>query len=232
MSRTAKLPNGKEVSYHDYIMYSIATHGGKMGGISSISTSVLCNENCKRNATIKGSICEKCYARNYASIRKQLAEKLESNYHFYTTVELTVDDVPYINSSIFRFEAFGDLANVRQFANYCTIAEANPQTRFVLWTKNPHIIEKALNTVTKPDNFYIIVSSMMLNVPRVELWNAEELQASKLLPFVDAVFTVYDKDTIKAENIDINCGGRKCLECRRCYNLEHGKIADIREQLK
>lgn len=74
-----------------------------------------------------------------------------------------------------------------------------------------------------PNNLYIIVSSLMLNEPTIT--NAEDF-------YIDAVFTVYDKATIKAKNIDINCGGRKCLECRKCYSLEHGTIEDIREQLK
>lgn len=224
--------NGKQYTYREYIEYSIANHSGKMGGIPSISTSVLCNPNCARNAAVKGSICEKCYARNYAKIRKALADKLQSNFEFYTSVELTAEDIPFINSAIFRLEAFGDLANIQQFKNYCTIAKYNPQCRFVLWTKNHGIVEKALKVIEKPSNLYIVASSLLVNVPRVELWNAKELEISHIMPFVDAVFTVYDKQTIEAENIDINCGGRKCIECRKCYTLEHGKIADIREQLK
>ena len=216
--------NGKTYTYKQYVAFSIATHSGKMSGIPSISTSVLCNKNCAENAAVKGSICEKCYARGLAKMRKQLAEKLKANYKFYTTVNLSVDDVPFINSAIFRFESFGDLANVQQFANYCTIAEANPQTRFVLWTKNTHIVEEYIDReYTKPENLYIIASALMINKNWVSLAYPH---------CIDAIFTVYDKQTIKAENIDINCGGRKCIECRRCYSLEHGKIADIREQLK
>lgn len=127
--------NGTEYTYREYIEYSIATHSGKLSGIPSISTSVLCNPNCAKNAAVKGSVCAECYARGYAKHRSQLAEKLENNYRFYTSVNLTAGDVPFINSALFRLESFGDLANVQQFANYCMIAKANPQTRFVLWTK-------------------------------------------------------------------------------------------------
>lgn len=58
--------NGKQYTYKQFVAYSIATHSGKMSGIPSISTSVLCNRNCAENAAVKGSICEKCYARGYA----------------------------------------------------------------------------------------------------------------------------------------------------------------------
>lgn len=225
--------NGKQYTYKQFIAYSIATHSGKMSGIPSISTSVLCNRQCAEHAAVKGSICEKCFARGYAKMRKQLAEKLKANYEFYTTVNLCGEDVPFINSAIFRFESFGDLANVQQFANYCTIARNNIRTTFVLWTKNHFIIEEYIKCGgIIPSNLYIIASSLMLNNPRVELWNASELEQNKLMPFIDAVFTVYDERTIKAENIDINCGGRKCIECRKCYSLKHGEIAEIREQLK
>lgn len=223
--------NGKQYTYKQFIAYSIATHSGKMSGIPSISTSVLCNANCAKNATVKGSICEKCYARGLAKIRKQLAEKLKANYHFYTTVDLSVGDVPFINSAIFRFESFGDLANVQQFKNYCTIAKANPQTRFVLWTKNHWLVSMHIEFGgVIPNNLYVIASSVYINKSALDV--TKKMKSRGQIDFIDAVFTVYDKQTIEAENININCGGRKCLECRRCYSLKHGEIADIREQLK
>ena len=37
-------------------------HNGKMAGMASISTAVTTNERCKKNAQVKGSICEKCFA--------------------------------------------------------------------------------------------------------------------------------------------------------------------------
>lgn len=229
MAKQLFISNGKEYTYKDYILYSIAMHSGKMSGIPSISTSVLSNSLCSKHATVKGSICEKCYARNLVKMRKQLADKLTSNYEFYNSVALSVEDIPYINSAIFRFESFGDLSSVLHFANYCTIATANSQTRFVLWTKNPHLIFDYVNKGgVIPSNLYIIISSLFVNKSALD--GAKAL--NKVLPFIDGVFTVYDKKTIETDNIDINCGGRKCLECRRCYSLEHGNIADIREQLK
>ena len=47
-------------------------------------------------------------------------------------------------------------------------------------------------------------------------------------------FSVYDKETIQRENIDINCGARSCLLCQRCYkaNPNGERIEHIREMLK
>ncbi len=40
-------------------------------------------------------------------------------------------------------------------------------------------------------------------------------------PFVDHVFSVYTRKYIIENRVDINCGGRKCMECIRngkgCY---------------
>ena len=79
-----------------------------------------------------------------------------------------------------------------------------------------------------PSNLHIIASSLFVNKSAYDA----VATCHDVVPYIDAVFTVYDKKTIETENIDINCGGRKCIECRKCYSLEHGKIADIREQLK
>lgn len=221
--------NGKHYTYKEYILYSIAAHGGKMAGIPSISTSVLKNTNCEKNAKIDGSICSKCYARNYVNMRKGLRNKLESNFEFYTSVLLSPEDIPFINSAIFRFESFGDLANVTQFTNYCTIARNNPRTTFALWTKHIHVIvEYIRNGGIIPSNLYIIESSLLLNKSSIGIRRAEP----ERLPFIDGVFTVYDESYIKNNGVEINCGSRNCAECRRCYSLEHGRVADIREKLK
>lgn len=35
--------------------------------------------------------------------------------------------------------------------------------------------------------------------------------------YTDKVFTVYTKDFIKENMVDINCGGKHCLTCQLCY---------------
>ena len=47
---------------------------------------------------------------------------------------------------------------------------------------------------------------------------------------VDHLFTVYDKDFIKNNNIEINCGAKSCLGCKKCYI--DNNIFYINEQLK
>ena len=200
-----------------FIERSISIHSGKMEGIPSISTSVKLNPNCKRNQACNSSICKHCYANSYASFRKELRNKLEINTQFYTRYELTKKDVPMINSKIFRFESFGDLINTLQVKNYFTIARANKNTFFVLWTKNPEIIAKALDkyNVTIPKNFRIIISELYVNqAVNIRYFN----NLKKLYPFMSKLFTVYSADYIQEHKIKINCGGKKCLDCLQCYD--------------
>jgi len=97
--------------------------------------------------------------------------------------------------------------------NYFNICTVNPSVTFALWTKNPGIIAKAIkNGAVKPENIVIILSSPMLN----ESFNFTFV--SRVFPFVDKVFTVYDKKTIAEQGININCGSRDCATCRRCYS--------------
>lgn len=194
---------------------------GKMAGIPSISTSVLHNPTCQARAKIAGSICSKCYAastvKRYGALRGHLALNLGR----LANADLTPAQIPYINGAICRFESFGDLANVTHAKNYIRIAAENPHCVFTLWTKNPGFVKSAIDELGKPQNLIVILSSFHLN----------KVDSAAAFPFVDHVFTVYDKATIEREGIQINCGARDCMTCRRCYTLGNADFY-ISEKLK
>ena len=78
---------------------------------------------------------------------------------------------------------------------------------------------KVFKRRAKPDNLIIIRSSMFINkAVKPGYW------------FVDKTFTVYDKEYIKANQVDINCGARDCINCLKCYT--HNDKREIREKLK
>ena len=195
----------------------ITTHSGKMKGMQSIGTTCKLNPTCAKNAKIKGSVCEKCYAQRYTGMRKGLENHLERNTKLLTSKIIPMDELPIVNACYFRFESFGDLHNTTQLINYFNICKKNPDTYFALWTKNPGIVKKVADQ--KPKNLQIIVSSLMLNKP---------VDISKM-PYIDKVFTVYDKETIKRDGININCGAKSCLTCHKCYK-KGNKV--INEKLK
>ena len=157
-------------------------------------------------------------------MRKTLKEHLIENANLLTERLLSGREVPVTNDLIYRFEAFGDLQNVTQLANYVMICEKNPCTHFGLWTKNIWFFDELFNkyNISKPNNLSIVISSPFLNkqieLDRERYW------------FVDHVFTVYDKKEIKDKNIDINCGSKDCLGCQKCYHTDTEFF--IREKLK
>lgn len=199
----------------------VTNHSGKMKGINSISTSCACNQWCQKRAQNKNSICSHCYATTYLKMRKALREHLEENVEVLTKRLLREDEIPVIRSEVFRFESFGDLHNAIHLENFIQIAKANPNTRFALWTKNDFVLKEVfkIKRIRKPDNLIIIVSSPFMNTTR-------EIHED----YIDHVFTVYDKQFIHNNGIQINCGSRDCIGCQKCYH-KNGNYY-ICEQLK
>ena len=210
------ISNAREISG----LHFTTRHTGKMAGMISISTSVTTNERCAKNAQIKGSICEQCFAVKHMRVFTNNAAPLEENQRILTDSVLPLEMLPSLNCIYFRFEAFGDLNNATQVKNYFNLCYKNPRVKFALWTKNPDYIAEAIRDgYEKPDNLNIVLSSLFINKQR-----------SNPFPFVDKVFTVYDPEHIAAENIDINCGARNCFDCGLCY--EKNGVGVINEKLK
>ena len=199
-------------------------HTGKMRGIFSLSTSVLLNKQCAKNANIAGSICSHCYARSLLAMRKNNQPKLARNTELLTREILPVEVLPTINNLYFRFEAFGDLNNAIQVVNYFNICNKNKRANFALWTKNARFIDQAIKKygVKKPKNLNIVYSSMFINAVADHI--------IEKYPFIDKIFTVYDSKYIKENSIDINCGARSCASCLKCYKKNNIKY--ISEKLK
>lgn len=191
---------------------------GKMTGFWSFSTPCSHNEFCKKQQKISGSICEKCYAEHMMGMYSALDAKCLRNMEIVTKIKLTDDCIPEIDPDkvpYFRFEAFGDLNNELQLANYVKIAQCNPKVRFALWTKN---IKIALAFFTKhkcPENMNILISSLMMDTPiNINIF----YDTGSFSPGQCKVFTVYTKDFLEHHpETKINCGSRSCMGCSVCY---------------
>lgn len=204
-------------------LHYCVNHTGKMSGLHSLSTSVNVNPYCIKRQMKGNSICAHCFSASMMKQYKQLNEVTTRNSEILTASILPDSVLPFIPVRFFRFESFGDLINVNQVINYFNIAKKNPDTLCALWTKNPHIVAKAIEMGhTKPANLQIVLSSPFVNKP---------VKSTKY-GFIDKIFTVYDKQT--AKEVNINCGARSCLACGRCYrpNPDGSKIQYINEILK
>lgn len=200
----------------------VSAPAGKMAGIPTITTSMMDNPICAARSRDKDSVCSHCYARKglgiYAAARKRYHENtVQLSGH-----ELEPYEIPTINSVVARFESHGDLVNVVHARNYLKICRANPWCVFSIWTKNAALLDEAIKLDGKPENLICVFSSDRLNVVD---------DTYKKYPWVDKVFTVYDKDFIANNDIDINCGAKSCTTCRKCYTKTDVDFF-IRERLK
>lgn len=203
------------------ILHITKEHTGKMEGMQSLSTCCQSNPNCEKFSKVEGSVCQKCYAMRMCKMYKNLAPCLEKNAKVLSEVILDKSELPQINASFFRFEAFGDLINETQVKNYFNICKLNEDTHFALWTKNPKLIQNVIDEgINKPSNLKIIVSSLFLN----------KVAEYDHMDFIDKVFTVFTKDYIDEHDIQINCGKKKCIDCRLCY--KDNAVRYINEQVK
>lgn len=199
-------------------MIHVTEHAGKMAGIRSISTSVLLNANCKKNATVPGSICAHCYANTLCQMRRGLAEALAHNTEELCRHVIDVStEVPDLSEEdLFRLESFGDLNNSTQLHNYINIVRAYPEVRFGLYTKMYYLVAKYFNYYRIPDNMNLVLSSLMVNQP-ID-WT-KIIDPATVRPGQVKVFTVYDKKYIAEHpELVINCGSRNCNGCRLCYD--------------
>lgn len=206
---------------NEYNIHFTLKHTGKMSGMASLSTSVIENKRCQARAKVAGSICEKCFAANmFKRYGQGFTDCFAKNTEVLTSHVIPVREWPVLNCKVFRLESFGDIQNIIQVINYFNLCKANKGTTFALWTKNPDIIAAAITAgEIKPKNLIIIQSSSFIN-------KAE----NKRYDFIDKVFTVYSKEYISENNVNITCGARNCLECGRCYTRRTSDI--VSEQLK
>lgn len=206
------------INPEEYI--TITEHQGKMTLIPSISTNKKLNENCQRMSCSDNSdcICRYCYADNVMAMYPRLEASLTNNTAILTR-ELTFPEIKeiakvFLNTAIVRFESFGDLNNETQLLNYIRIARQAKHTKFALFTKQYGIVRKYFESGKRfPDNVTLILSSPyidhVLNEPLVEVFKQYHRRV--------ITFTV----TRNKNNPGINCGKRKCVECRNCYDAKN-----------
>lgn len=208
-------PETKREILTDHITFD---HAAKMSGIISLSTYVGKNRFClARRDNCDNAICKYCYASSLTGQRYHLKMRLIRLHIIFTMYVLSENDIPVLNAALypyFRFESFGDINNEIQINNYNLFAAVNPDINFTLWTKNPGIIQNAINNgMVQSDNLIIGLSSLYLNTP--------ELDKAQKYNFIRFLFTVYDNDYIREHNVIINCGAKHCITCGLCYKYLH-----------
>ena len=179
---------------------------GKLEGISSLNTDPFSNPFCMKMSAQPKSVCSQCYSQAMLkAYRKSCQKPWAENGENLSKRLLTPQELPVIKKSIFRFSAHGEIINKTMYLNYLAIARNNPDTSFTVWTKRKDIIAKIGKAGV--NNIILIYSSPILN------------DLNPVVPTnFDKVFTVYTPDVAGPNDVKINCGKKKCIECMSCYS--------------
>ena len=219
-----------KIYINDSEYITITEHQGKMTSIPSISTNKKMNAHCMKMAESGNPdcICTHCYVDRTMKMYPRLNDSLSNNTRVFTSRELTDSEITrisnfFLNISIARFESFGDLNNEIQLSNYVRIAANAKHTKFALYTKQYAIVKRFFESGKKfPSNLTLVLSSPFIDHVLLDtLVNEFKEYHSRVI-----TFTV----TRDKANHDINCGGRRCVECRNCYDSKKPK--DVVEYLK
>lgn len=191
---------------------------GKMDKVRAISSYAGQNSSCEAMMKNKNTVCSHCYA--YKQVESGVYPNqrvcLERNGNALSTTLLNI--VPNLSKQeIFRFESHGDVINVNHARNFIRIATANPTVKFAAFTKRFDIWNDAINKEGKPANLKVVYSSPMVNKP---------LDIRDKYPFVDTIFTVYEKGVEAPDQIPCQCGPGSCNRCRQCYT-KSGMVAEV-----
>lgn len=219
--------------------------GGKMFGMSAVSTCCACNAHCKKMHDVSDPecVCTYCYAddnfkgyKGSAMLNKYSLATENLTSHVYSFDEIPYLDYTYVKNmyGVFRVEAFGELNDIKhgglnQAINYINLILKNEHINFGWWTKRPEIIDKAFKKlgISCPENVNIIYSSYYLN----NMHRGRKENIKRVLEkysFISGVFTVYTAEYAIEHDIKINCGSANCLNCLKCYNA-HNEIFYINE---
>ena len=117
----------------------------KMNKMYSLNTSTIENNFCNKMNKNKNLICSACYARTIEKMYKGANKKYSNNGKILSKKLLLDTEIPYINNSLFRFHAIGELLNEIHFKNFILIIQKNSHCLFSLWTKRIDIVNKVLN---------------------------------------------------------------------------------------
>lgn len=201
---------------------------GKMLNILSLSTNCLMNPVCMARIEAGIGICAECFAASLNANYDGTFENTAYNTKVLSSMIIPLEILPVIDADELRIESLGDTQNWKQAANYMNFARVNPLVSVTAWTKNPgHYLEAIRRGYSKPENFTLIFSSIDLNTP-AEI-------PEKFTGIIDKRFTVYTLEWLDENGIGpafINCGGRSCKDCERCYKNAEKTGFDVRELLK
>ena len=206
---------------------SISVMHGKLEGLRSLNSAVTENMTCLFRMQDAHTVCANCYAVGMLKCRKGLKDNTELNGRILQAAIIPMEYWPRINDLVFRIESFADVSSIVHAMNYIHFMRRNENTIFGVWTTNAGFWDVAIKRIGRPKNTSFILSSRVLNRPE----DAEQTKAR--FPWVNAIFTVFSLNFAADNNVQITCGGRRCVDCMVCYNSKDAdNVVMVHELLK
>lgn len=174
----------------------------KMEGIFSINTPTTENPFCQMMSKTD-TICRACYAMRFEGFRKNLIPAFKRNMDLLLSKNYIPEN--FASYKFMRLHSYGELFGYVHFVSFVKLALFNKGTTFTLWTKRKNIVQNYLRKGgVIPSNLFLVYSN-----PTVDK------EIKNVPKGFNKVFNVFTKKG--SENIVINCGTKKCLDCRLCY---------------
>lgn len=192
---------------------SISKGNAKLGAIPSVSLPAITT--CNPTAP-----CFKlCYAAKISRLRKTVKTAYDRNLEVLTTNPALYWSSVYTAAATvkyFRHHVSGDIPNIEYFARMVQLANALPDTHFLAFTKQYHIVNQYINNGGAiPENLKIIFSN----------WGDWKCANPYGLPVCEIIL----KGNEPAPDWKI-CGGN-CTECAcrggGCWELKNGETIAI-----
>lgn len=195
-------------------MLKILKMSGKLEGIGALNTDTTTNPFCQRMQKNKNLICSECYSQKMLTTYRKTCVPVFRHNSDILMKPVRFENLPEIKTKLFRFSAHGELVSEKHYITLCKIAANNEDSKFALWTKRASIVREYPHLT--PPNMILIYSNPAKNRPM-----------SRPPKFFDKVFNCLDKSTTEP----INCGDKRCVDCRLCYDLSNG-VTVINEVIK
>lgn len=202
----------------------VSQGNSKMPGSTFAQDSFACNVG-SRLASVKGSVCESCYARKIQKLRPSVNQGWKSNLekarHW-----LQVNPTQWIKAATFQIEKLaaksgerfhrwfdsGDLDSFEQLVAIVQVAESTPTIKHWLPTREIRIVKRYMDEIGDfPKNLVVRVSSPMIGDSPLTFPNTS---------------TVHRKgESVHGMECRAYTQGNQCGDCRACWNPDVSNIS-------
>lgn len=169
-------------------------------------------------AKIKGSICSKCYASKGSYVWRTTKEAMQKRLESITSDLWVSAMVKMIgNKPYFRWHDSGDIQDLSHFEKICQVAEAMPNTKFWIPTREVGIIKEYAKDKVIPKNLIVRLSAMFIDKPVI---------IPKSLQGIKNIVTS-NVHTIKPIGTECEAykNNNECGACRKCWNTDVRSIS-------